>query len=693
MNNLWNILTSYSSFEFLLFLILSAAKTTFLLAFVALLCLIFRRFSAATRHLLWTSVLCASLLLPFLSFVKVWEVPILPASTSEASTVDSIKLSAQDKRFEMSESSSFEASDKLKKESQFQANAENLKEPLSTINETESQSLSQKNVTSIFPQLVNWFLIVWGAGVLLFLARLLVGLAATNQLSRRSTEFKDPALNELFLSLLIKLNLKNTVRLLRSERTLMPVVCGIFRPAVLLPADAGNWCQERQRVVLLHELTHVARRDCLTQTLGQIACAFYWFNPFIWSAARRLRVEREQACDDFVLSIGTKPSEYAYHLLEIARSMQERSFFEWSQTSSVAMARRSQLEGRLLAILSKENNRAAVSRALTAGLVALVFVLFVSLAVIRPTITNAQNSQAAQIVSDSENNKPEKSLFDSFLSADSQTENQSVVNDSQIPNAIKETENLMANADKTQNKVLAEVQINSNIGDNTKSEVSPAPPPLSENIPLPNAAPPTNPETPTIAPVKYERERKIEAQDREQDFIEEMASVGYTNLSIEDLIHLKSVGVTANYVRALRAAGYNNLTVKELIQICALDVTPDFIEGIGKAGYKDLSAKEIANLKAVGVTPELVSKYRAAGYENLPVKNLIQFTVHGITGDFISAMNSLGFGKLSPKDLVSLRVFDITPAFVRNARARLGNDLTIRQIIDLKNSGILKDNE
>jgi beta-lactamase regulating signal transducer with metallopeptidase domain len=63
-----------------------------------------------------------------------------------------------------------------------------------------------------------------------------------------------------------------------------------------------------------------------------MACAFYWFNPLIWYAAGRLRVEREQACDDYVLRIGTKPSDYADHLLDIARSMQERSIFKWSQT-------------------------------------------------------------------------------------------------------------------------------------------------------------------------------------------------------------------------------------------------------------------------------------------------------------------------------------------------------------------------
>jgi beta-lactamase regulating signal transducer with metallopeptidase domain len=64
---------------------------------------------------------------------------------------------------------------------------------------------------------------------------------------------------------------------------------------VLLPAEAERWSEEQRRLVLLHELTHVTRRDCLTQMLAQVACAFYWFNPFIWSAARLLRVERSLA--------------------------------------------------------------------------------------------------------------------------------------------------------------------------------------------------------------------------------------------------------------------------------------------------------------------------------------------------------------------------------------------------------------
>src|SRR6266542_3623111 len=119
-------------------------------------------------------------------------------------------------------------------------------------------------------------------------------------------------------TLATRLRLRRQVRIFKTDRISMPMTWGLTRSTVLLPKEANKWSMECRWIVMAHELTHVKRRDCLMQALAQLACAVYWFNPLVWFAAWRLRVERELACDDHVLEAGAKASDYASHLVEIA---------------------------------------------------------------------------------------------------------------------------------------------------------------------------------------------------------------------------------------------------------------------------------------------------------------------------------------------------------------------------------------
>lgn len=700
MSYFWNTVSSNgNSFDLLLFLAASTMKATLLLGFVAVLCLVLRRFSAAIRHLLWTLSLCAALLLPFLSFVEVWEVPVLPAQIASWSPAQSSELAtATDDAFVLPQVGkqnikvSPQINESQSKISEFQPTINSVEKTLPITNASDVDASPQQGSATLLPTLVNWALAIWFTGALLLLFRLLVGFTATKWLTKGAVEFKNPKLIGLFSSLLTELQVKGRVRLLRSERTLMPIVCGVLRPVVLLPASADDWSEERTKMVLLHELTHVARKDCLTQMLAQAACAFYWFNPFVWHAARRLRVEREQACDDYVLSIGTKPSDYAHHLLEIARYLQERTIFQWSQTT-VAMARRSQLEGRLRAILSAEGKRRAMSQVMTAGITALMFALFLSLAVVRPTVSRAQHPQLSETAFDEETNAAKKSPSGLFSTTLSKLKNEAIIQDIKPQEASAAQENNAHAADDSQEKTLDGAQIDPAAPPapepHPESEVAEVTPPQPASFPTPVVMPEPSLTFVPFIKVKYQEERKAEAQGKSEDFIDEMASVGFTNLSIKELVNLKATGVTAAYVRSLRALGLSNLTLKEITGMSVNGVTPAYIEAIRNAGYKELTAKELTTFRIHGVTPEFINKLRNAGYSNLSAKQLVDFGVHQVTPEFIGSMRAAGYGNLSPKELVTLRVHGITAEFVRAARKRLG-DLTIKQIIALKIHGLIE---
>ncbi len=182
--------------------------------------------------------------------------------------------------------------------------------------------------------------------------------------------------------------------LLQSQHALMPMTWGWVRPVILLPAGADSWPVGRRRDVLLHELAHIKRLDCLTQSVAQLACALYWFNPLAWIAARRLRIEREHACDDMVLLAGSRASDYAAHLLDLARTLRARHRHSFA---ALAMARPSHLEGRLLSILDAGCPHRGLTRpAVVLGLIAMAG-LIVPLSIVRLGMRTAGAGVVARV--------------------------------------------------------------------------------------------------------------------------------------------------------------------------------------------------------------------------------------------------------------------------------------------------------
>ncbi len=196
--------------------------------------------------------------------------------------------------------------------------------------------------------------LLWAAGALCVLAFVIMGGVGTWWIRRSATPVQAPWVDEAHV-LAEAFEISGSIAFVESKAVTMPMVCGIWRPLIVMPHSATEWTDERRRVVVLHELAHVKRRDCLTQAVAHLVCAAYWFNPIAWLAARRLRAERERACDDFVLSAGEKGSDYAAHLLDIAQTMRHRR----RPLVGLAMARPSQLEGRLLAILDPAIRRSS----------------------------------------------------------------------------------------------------------------------------------------------------------------------------------------------------------------------------------------------------------------------------------------------------------------------------------------------
>ena len=355
-----------------------SVKGLLILLIAAGLSFALRKASAAARHLVWSLTLVSLLALPVLTLgLPSFEVPILPLAISAGRSEDATLARGMSD----SQSQGKRSIAALKQPPPGVARGRSASaRPWPVMNIGRGREVSELKTESL--GWASWALIVWLAGALLIFSRLLIGTASVQWMTRRAQRIGDEAWLAFADRLALRVGLARRVALFKSRSVTMPLTFGVLRSSILLPADADDWSDERREVVLLHELAHVKRRDCLTQMLAQIACAIYWFNPLIWAAARRLRVERERACDDQVLDAGTKASDYADHLLDIARRLRSSNC---SSLAAVAIARRSQLEGRLLAILDPNVRRSGLSRVASVAVGLAVASIVLTLASLRPS--------------------------------------------------------------------------------------------------------------------------------------------------------------------------------------------------------------------------------------------------------------------------------------------------------------------
>ncbi len=107
----------------------------------------------------------------------------------------------------------------------------------------------------------------------------------------------------------------------RSSTTLLePGVFGIFRPVLLLPEGIFERLTPAQlEAVVAHELCHVRHRDNLAAAVHMFVETVFWFHPLVWWIGKRMVAERELACDEEVLQLGSQPRDYAEGILNICK--------------------------------------------------------------------------------------------------------------------------------------------------------------------------------------------------------------------------------------------------------------------------------------------------------------------------------------------------------------------------------------
>jgi beta-lactamase regulating signal transducer with metallopeptidase domain len=678
-----------------------ALKASALVAAAALLQALWRRHaSAATRHLTWTFVVASLLLLPL-----GWRVAPRWAVVTAAPAVDTAASPRAPEVAIATQSAGLltEAASELA--------------PAAATADEASRQWPVRVVASVYV-----------AGVLAVLLSVALHHWRTRRLATRSTEVLEGPWLALLDEAAADLGVRRRVRLLRSREIAVPMTFGTRAPAIVVPATADLWSADRRKAVLLHELAHVARYDCLTQTLALAACAAYWPHPGVWWVVRRLRVERELACDDRVLAVGTEAHAYAGHLLDIAYAIGGRR----APALAVTMARPSQLEGRLLAALDDARNRRAPGLAIKLGLGAAACAAVVALAGATPIA-----SPAATVALPSVEASPSPVAPEPLPGQATQDEGRGTweLKPSRTPGMVHFRMSERNNSYGTTIPIasldgLTEAQLAGAGGPVQFRITRDAGTFVFEGVVRGGLAAGTFSFAPNAAfPAELARRGFARPNAREQyqlaradigfafldelnrlgyakpdlaglvtagqhgvdtTYLREMAALGYALGSLPPLITLRDHGVGPEYVRGMAEAGYAKLPVDTLRLARDHGVGPEYVKGMRDAGYASLPLEALVTTRDHGVTPDYVRALADAGYRNLPLEQVVRVRDHGITADYIGAMQALGY--TPPLDaLVRARDHGVTPDYAKGLKA-LGYDaLTLDELVTLRDHGVTPD--
>src|SRR5262245_33534820 len=691
------------SIEWVQLLLNLALKGVVILFAGRALSLLLRRSSADARHLVCALTLLSLLFLsPLTLALPEWRLSLLPslASSPQMATVAPGRAATVDLQ-------SFEV----------EGPAMPVTAPVSALDaEPVVSGHPARNLTStnnLLPSTspFHWsylVLSIWVIGVLIVLWRLATATFKVWAVTREAKYLIDYNWTETAKRLEAQLQLGGHVPLLSSEYINMPMTWGILRPVVLLPADSEGWSAEYRRVVLLHELAHIRRRDCLTQILAHLVCALHWFNPLVWLTARQLRVEREMACDDYVLGVGTRASDYASYLVNLARSIE---LVERPSSVAVGMAC-SHLENRVQAILNPEIRRNGLSRRCKTVAIVGVLLLAMLMAALEPWAdASAQQGkkhadrsaeipglhqtgklpiedQAEPIDSFKEGNRrlPEARLFPETAQIEGQQSNP----ESAIAGGQRELDHVVS--------ARADIQMKMEVETNTIREgiVRQAREQREAQREIRRLEKQARAEQRRMERLQNRVFREAQRPQREilgrllarnilrgQNPAGGQGSTQSSGLTPESVIRMKMSGVTPEFAESMRRAGYDDLTIRDLVRLRMHGIDEEFVKEARALSGAKPSVRDLVRMKLHGVNPEYVREMKTAGYD-LPIESLTKMRMVGVTLEYIATMRKLGYDKLTADQLIKLSMHGVTESYVKEMREAGFDKLTVEELTKMK---------
>ena len=557
--------------------------------------------------------------------------------------------------------------------------------------------------------------------------RLLAGWKSAGRLAVLGTSPARPEIAALAERLCRRLAISAPVRILESAALQVPAAIGVLRPVVLLPVSSLTGLPVEQiEALLAHELAHIGRHDYLVNLIQSAAETLLFYHPAVWWVSGRIRIERENCCDDLAVAATGDAMVYARALVDL----EERRVFGSSRTLALA-ADGGQLFGRI-ARLFPETPSARHPRPLSraAGALGLSCVVLVGAAA-RVSPLDGDPLELPSAARPAARPLPPERPLPARPPTPADPVLAEAISDDPAPRPV------VASAAVAPAAVRPAIASSSNA------------PTAALAAEPPDAVVEAERATPGLpSALRAEELASLRSHRVTPDFLRDIAALGYTRATTDDLISLRihgvspaSIaefqrvfgavtlgrciefgihGVTPDWIREIQASGISRLTPEQAVSLRIHGVTSGDVQAFRQAGYGTLTAEQAVSLRIHGVEPrdaaawpgprgtrpsldELVSarihgvdaryaqEMRAAAFPDAGIEQLTSFRIHGVDASFAREMKAAGFPSLSADEAIAFRIHSVTPAFVREMRELGVTSLAPDDVVSLRIHGVTAD--
>ena len=471
--------------------------------------------------------------------------------------------------------------------------------------------------------LMPWVDGLWLFGVLLLAARALGGWLQLDQLRRRARGIVPAHLEQSFKRVCERINVGRSVALRVSDEVISPLAMGIWRATIILPVSSLlRLSTEELEAVLAHELGHIRRWDYVCNLLQVAVESLLFFHPAVWWVSKAVRDRREFCCDEIAVRNCADAVVYAQALLHLEE--QKTAAFELA----VALkGHKGSLLGRVEKVLGDER---PMVNGMTSGVRVMVAGAVVAGLLLGPRVSDAV--AASQPIM----NHVAALLPAATLAAIQEKPAKPEPGPAGKPRAATiAATSAPAEALQASSNVSTSVQVSLNL------------------------------DTP-VATLPMMAQADVKASAKGSSYIDGMRDAGYPldlNNNLDELVSLKSLGVTPEYAKEMAGLGLGKPSVHELISLKSLGVTPEYAKQVAALGLGQPTLQDLVSLKALGVTPEYLAGLKQSGISPKDFHEVMSEKSLGITPEYAEAMKKAGFGEMTVQDLISNKAQGVTPEY------------------------------